>query len=164
MSNWLITGCSTGLGRALAEAVIAAGHNAVVTARDVGKISDIGADNTDRVLAVPLDVTDPAQVTGAVGRAEERFGSIDVLVNKLMTTPIPPANAVRNMTRRTAPSPAIQRRQLEPSSPRSSRTIRQRFYCWATMRSAPTAASPQPDWTSSKPGSISPRAPTSTPR
>jgi NAD(P)-dependent dehydrogenase (short-subunit alcohol dehydrogenase family) len=81
MSNWLITGCSTGLGRALAEAVIAAGHNAVVTARDVGKISDLGADNTDRVLAVPLDVTDPAQVADAVGRAEARFGSIDVLVN-----------------------------------------------------------------------------------
>lgn len=34
MSTWLITGCSTGLGRALAEAVIGAGHNAVVTARD----------------------------------------------------------------------------------------------------------------------------------
>jgi NAD(P)-dependent dehydrogenase (short-subunit alcohol dehydrogenase family) len=38
MSTWLITGCSTGLGRALAEAVIAAGHNAVVTAREVGRV------------------------------------------------------------------------------------------------------------------------------
>ena len=47
MSTWLITGCSTGLGRALAEAVIAAGHNAVVTARDVAKVTDLAVANTD---------------------------------------------------------------------------------------------------------------------
>ena len=41
MSTWLITGCSTGLGRALAEAVIGAGHNAVVTARDVARVADL---------------------------------------------------------------------------------------------------------------------------
>ena len=81
MSTWLITGCSTGLGRALAEAVIAAGHNAVVTARDVGRVADLADDKADRVLALALDVTDPAQVTNAVGQAEERFGGIDVLVN-----------------------------------------------------------------------------------
>jgi len=40
MPTWLITGCSTGLGRALGEAVIAAGHNAVVTARDAAKVAD----------------------------------------------------------------------------------------------------------------------------
>ena len=81
MSTWLITGCSSGLGRALAEAVIAAGHNAVVTARDVGKVADLAADNTDRVLPLPLDVTDTAQVTDTVRKAEEKFGDIDVLVN-----------------------------------------------------------------------------------
>jgi NAD(P)-dependent dehydrogenase (short-subunit alcohol dehydrogenase family) len=81
MSTWLITGCSTGLGRALAEAVIAAGHNAVVTAREVGRVADLAADNTDRVLPLPLDVTDTSQVTNAVSQAEERFGAIDVLVN-----------------------------------------------------------------------------------
>ena len=74
MSTWLITGCSTGLGRALAEAVIAAGHNAVVTARDVGRVADLAVDNSDRVLALPLDVTETAQVTDAVkrGRGEVR--------------------------------------------------------------------------------------------
>ena len=41
MSTWLITGCSTGLGRAIAEAVIGAGHNAVVTARDATKVADL---------------------------------------------------------------------------------------------------------------------------
>jgi NAD(P)-dependent dehydrogenase (short-subunit alcohol dehydrogenase family) len=81
VSTWLITGCSTGLGHALAEAVIAADHNAVVTARAVGKVADLAVDNTDRVLALSLDVTDTAQVTDAVRRAEEKFGGIDVLVN-----------------------------------------------------------------------------------
>jgi NAD(P)-dependent dehydrogenase (short-subunit alcohol dehydrogenase family) len=81
MSTWLITGCSTGLGRAQAEAVIAAGHNAVVTARDVGKVADLALGNEDRVLALPLDVTDTTQVTNTVGQAEEKFGGIDVLVN-----------------------------------------------------------------------------------
>jgi NAD(P)-dependent dehydrogenase (short-subunit alcohol dehydrogenase family) len=81
MSTWLITGCSTGLGRALAEAVIAAGHNAVVTARDVERVADLAVGNTDRVLALPLDVTDTAQVTSGVSQAEEMFRAIDVLVN-----------------------------------------------------------------------------------
>jgi NAD(P)-dependent dehydrogenase (short-subunit alcohol dehydrogenase family) len=81
MSTWLITGCSTGLGRALAEAVIAASHNAVVTARDANKVADLAEGNADRVLALSLDVTDRAQVTQAVTHAEEKFGGIDVLVN-----------------------------------------------------------------------------------
>jgi NAD(P)-dependent dehydrogenase (short-subunit alcohol dehydrogenase family) len=81
MTTWLITGCSTGLGRALAEAVIAAGHNTVVTARDAGKVADLADSHPDRVLAIALDVTDPAQVTAAVAQAEETFGGIDVLVN-----------------------------------------------------------------------------------
>src|ERR1700748_3418673 len=51
MSTWLITGCSTGLGRALAEAVIAAGHNAVVTARDAAKVADLADPDPERVLA-----------------------------------------------------------------------------------------------------------------
>src|SRR6201996_7054901 len=81
MSTWLITGCSTGLGRALAEAVIAAGHNAVVTARDVAKIADLAESAPERVLAVTLDVTNPAQVITALRQAQERFGAVDVLVN-----------------------------------------------------------------------------------
>jgi NAD(P)-dependent dehydrogenase (short-subunit alcohol dehydrogenase family) len=81
MSTWLITGCSTGLGRALAEAVIAAGHNAVVTARHVEKVADLAVDNTDRVFPLPLDVTDTVQIGSAVSQAEEKFGDVDVLVN-----------------------------------------------------------------------------------
>jgi NAD(P)-dependent dehydrogenase (short-subunit alcohol dehydrogenase family) len=81
MSTWLITGCSTGLGRALAGAVIETGHNAVVTARDVAKVADLVDTAPERVLAVALDVTEPEQVASAVRRAEERFGGLDVLVN-----------------------------------------------------------------------------------
>ena len=82
MSTWLITGCSTGLGRALAEAVIGSGHNAVVTARDVANVADLASTAPERVLAVALDVTDPAQVASAVRQAHDRFGDVpDVLVN-----------------------------------------------------------------------------------
>lgn len=81
MSTWLITGCSSGLGRALAEAVIGAGHNAVVTARDAGAVADLAETAPERVLGAALDVTDPARVASAVQRAIERFGQIDVLVN-----------------------------------------------------------------------------------
>jgi len=81
MTTWLITGCSTGLGRSLAEEVLARGHQAVVTARDVAAVQDLADAHPDSALAVPLDVTDDEQVTAAVAAAEERFGGIDVLVN-----------------------------------------------------------------------------------
>jgi NAD(P)-dependent dehydrogenase (short-subunit alcohol dehydrogenase family) len=81
MSTWFITGCSTGLGRALAEAVLAHGDNAVVTARDASKVQDLVDAHPDTAFALALDVTDAAQVTSAVREAEGRFGGIDVLVN-----------------------------------------------------------------------------------
>jgi NAD(P)-dependent dehydrogenase (short-subunit alcohol dehydrogenase family) len=81
MPTWLISGCSTGLGRALAEAVIGAGHNAVVTARDATKVADLADAAPDRVLPIALDVTEPDQVGSAVQQAQERFGGVDVLVN-----------------------------------------------------------------------------------
>lgn len=81
MTTWLITGCSTGIGRTLAEAVAAAGHNLVVTARDVSSVADIAETAPDRVVAAPLDVTRPEQVTAAAQLADERFGGVDVLVN-----------------------------------------------------------------------------------
>ncbi|NEM04728.1 oxidoreductase [Geodermatophilus normandii] len=81
MPTWLITGCSTGLGRALAEAVIGAGHHAVVTARDEAKVADLVQLAPDRVLGAALDVTDPAQAAAVSRQAEDRFGAVDVLVN-----------------------------------------------------------------------------------
>jgi NAD(P)-dependent dehydrogenase (short-subunit alcohol dehydrogenase family) len=81
MSTWFITGCSTGLGRALATAVLDRGHSAVVTARDVTRVRDLAGANPDTALALSLDVADAAQAAGAVRAGEERFGAIDVLVN-----------------------------------------------------------------------------------
>jgi NAD(P)-dependent dehydrogenase (short-subunit alcohol dehydrogenase family) len=81
MSTWFITGCSTGLGRAFAEAALKAGHNVVATARDVTKVQDLAAAYPDSALALSLDVTDDEQVSAAVSTSALRFGSIDVLVN-----------------------------------------------------------------------------------
>jgi NAD(P)-dependent dehydrogenase (short-subunit alcohol dehydrogenase family) len=81
MTTWLITGCSTGLGRHLAETALARGHHVVVTARDVSKVADIAARYHDTSLAIALDVTDDAQVSAAVDAATVRFGAVDVLVN-----------------------------------------------------------------------------------
>ena len=78
---WFITGCSTGLGRALAETVLERGDSAAVTARDPRAVADIVAKHGGRALALPLDVTDKEQVAAAVKRAEDAFGRIDVLVN-----------------------------------------------------------------------------------
>ena len=78
---WLITGCSTGLGRALAAAVLDRGWRAVVTARDPRQVADLVEAHGDRALAVALDVTDPARITEVVKLAEATFGRVDVLVN-----------------------------------------------------------------------------------
>lgn len=80
MTTWLITGSSSGLGRAIAEAAIGAGHNVVATARNREAVADLAQGN-ERVLAVALDVTVPDQVRAAVAAAEETFGGVDVLVN-----------------------------------------------------------------------------------
>jgi NAD(P)-dependent dehydrogenase (short-subunit alcohol dehydrogenase family) len=81
MTTWLITGCSTGLGRALAEAVLQRGDRAVVTARDASTVEDLASDYPDTALALPLDVTDAGQVRTAIERGTAAFGGIDVLVN-----------------------------------------------------------------------------------
>ena len=77
---WFITGCSTGFGRSLAEAVLARGERVVATARDVARVADLEGAH-DRLLPLALDVTDDAQIVAAVDAARERFGRVDVLVN-----------------------------------------------------------------------------------
>ncbi|RFU49207.1 oxidoreductase [Paraburkholderia sp. DHOC27] len=78
---WMITGSSSGLGRALAEQVLEHGYRAVVTARQPDTVRDLTERYGERALAVGLDVTDVRQVGAAVKAAHERFGQIDVLVN-----------------------------------------------------------------------------------
>lgn len=81
MATWLITGCSTGLGRALASAALDRGETVVVTARDAVTVEDLVQTHPDTALALSLDVTDHAQRRAVVRAALERFGAIDVLVN-----------------------------------------------------------------------------------
>jgi hypothetical protein len=81
MATWLITGCSTGLGRALATAVLDRGESVVVTVRDASRAGDLARSHPGTALALPLDVTDHAQISSVVRAAWERFGAIDVLVN-----------------------------------------------------------------------------------
>ena len=79
--TWLITGCSTGIGREIARAVLARGERAAVTARNADAVADLVAAHPERALALALDVTDRAQIDAAVAATEQAFGAIDVLVN-----------------------------------------------------------------------------------
>jgi NAD(P)-dependent dehydrogenase (short-subunit alcohol dehydrogenase family) len=78
---WLITGCSSGLGRALAERVLARGQRVVATARLPEKITDLAATYPERCLALQLDVTKPEQIATAINRTVATFGQLDVVVN-----------------------------------------------------------------------------------
>ncbi|MFI9788274.1 SDR family NAD(P)-dependent oxidoreductase [Kitasatospora sp. NPDC051984] len=78
---WFITGSSRGFGRALVTAVLDAGDLVVATARRPEPLAAELAEYGDRVLTVPLDVTDPAAAQAAIDAALARFGRIDVLVN-----------------------------------------------------------------------------------
>src|SRR6267378_4907913 len=78
---WLITGSSRGLGRALAEVVLAAGHKLIATARQSAQLSDLKGKYGDQVRLVDLDVTDAAAALDAVRVARDAFGRLDVLVN-----------------------------------------------------------------------------------
>lgn len=79
--TWFITGCSSGFGRALALAVLAAGDRVVATARRPETLDCLATAAPDRVLTLPLEVTDLGQVEAAVAAACSRFGRIEVAVN-----------------------------------------------------------------------------------
>jgi NAD(P)-dependent dehydrogenase (short-subunit alcohol dehydrogenase family) len=83
MSNkkvWFITGAGRGLGVDIAKAALAAGHAVVATARNAESVTTAVGQHDD-LLAVDLDVTDPAAAQAAVAATAERFGRLDVLVN-----------------------------------------------------------------------------------
>lgn len=77
---WFVTGASRGLGRAFVEAALERGDRVTATARDADALGELTAYG-DRVLALPLDVTDRQAVVAAVSTAVERFGGLDVVVN-----------------------------------------------------------------------------------
>jgi NAD(P)-dependent dehydrogenase (short-subunit alcohol dehydrogenase family) len=78
---WLVTGSSRGLGRALANAVLAAGDRLVATARKPEDLQDLVTRYGDQVRAVALDVTDAAAARASVAIATSAFGRLDVVVN-----------------------------------------------------------------------------------
>ncbi|HWK43506.1 MAG TPA: oxidoreductase [Stellaceae bacterium] len=78
---WLVTGCSSGLGRALCQRVLETGDRVVVTARNTASIADLVAEYPGHALPLTLDVTDPGSIAAAVDQAVARAGRIDVLVN-----------------------------------------------------------------------------------
>jgi NAD(P)-dependent dehydrogenase (short-subunit alcohol dehydrogenase family) len=81
MKTWLITGVSSGMGRAYAQAALAAGHTVIGTVRNEGDRLDIEQIAPGRAHAVVLDVSDFAAIAPAVARLQQTVGPIDVLVN-----------------------------------------------------------------------------------
>ncbi|HSI59868.1 MAG TPA: oxidoreductase [Ideonella sp.] len=80
--TWLITGCSSGLGAAIAEAALAHGDQVMLTARDPNTLRPIAARWTaGQARVARLDVTDPATAAQAISETEAAFGRLDVLVN-----------------------------------------------------------------------------------
>ncbi|MEV6219238.1 oxidoreductase [Nocardia sp. NPDC051833] len=91
MSNpqiWLVTGASSGFGRAIAEAAIAAGDTVVAVARRTAPLDDLVAAHPDQLEAIALDVTDTARIDAVVADVVARYGRIDVLVNNAGRTQV----------------------------------------------------------------------------
>ena len=80
MKTWFITGASRGFGLRIAKLALEQGDNVVATARRAEAVIE-ALGNRERLLALPLDVTDEAQAQAAAAAAVEAFGSIDVLLN-----------------------------------------------------------------------------------
>ena len=79
MKTWLITGCSAGLGKSLAKAVLKKGDRAVVTARKAETLSEFAEEFPETALVLALDVTDEKAVTDTVKKSKRirmdvRFG------------------------------------------------------------------------------------------
>ena len=78
---WLVTGSASGLGREIAEAVLASGDRLLATARDPQRLNDLVERYGEQVSTALLDVSDEAAAKAAVAKAVDVFGRLDVLVN-----------------------------------------------------------------------------------
>ena len=81
MGTWLITGCSSGLGRGIAKAALKRGENVAVTARNTDRIQELIKAYPKQGLALKLDLNDKESMSQAVKEVYGHFGGIDVLVN-----------------------------------------------------------------------------------
>jgi NAD(P)-dependent dehydrogenase (short-subunit alcohol dehydrogenase family) len=94
----LITGCSSGFGKAAASAFQQAGWNVVVTMRDISRRPEDGS--SESMLVIPLDVIDPVSIEAALKHGAARFGGIDCVVNNagqglLSVFEVTPMNTIR---------------------------------------------------------------------
>ena len=80
---WLVTGRASGLGRNIADAVLASGDRLVATARDPHRFADLVEQYGDLVRTAPLDVADEEVAPAAVQVAVDAFGRLDVVVNNV---------------------------------------------------------------------------------
>ena len=101
----VITGASSGIGRATARRFAAEGACVVLAARRADPLGELESELGGRALAVPTDVTDEMAVRPLVDRAADRFGGIDVRVNNAAVT-----SSVALRTPRTMPTAASSRR------------------------------------------------------
>jgi acetolactate synthase-1/2/3 large subunit len=81
MKVWLITGCATGFGAQLAQAVLNRGDAVVATDVYLAPLDHLRSPHASQLLAAAMDVTDDQQIRAVVAQTIERFGRIDVLVN-----------------------------------------------------------------------------------
>ncbi|MBJ7383131.1 MAG: SDR family NAD(P)-dependent oxidoreductase [Mycolicibacterium sp.] len=78
---WFVTGSTRGFGRQLVKAALDAGDAVAATARRPDRLSDLVDAHGDRVLPLPLDVTDAEAARTALAAARDHFGRVDVVVN-----------------------------------------------------------------------------------
>jgi NAD(P)-dependent dehydrogenase (short-subunit alcohol dehydrogenase family) len=79
--TWFITGTSRGFGREWTKAALDRGDRVAATARDTSTLNDLLSEHGDALLTLTLDVTDREAAFGAVARAQEHFGGLDIVVN-----------------------------------------------------------------------------------
>ena len=79
--TWLVTGCSSGLGQAIAEAVLERGDQLTATARNLSELEGLRARYGNKIHLFRLDVRNAETCQEAVDETVQIFGGIDVLVN-----------------------------------------------------------------------------------
>jgi NAD(P)-dependent dehydrogenase (short-subunit alcohol dehydrogenase family) len=85
---WLVTGATSGFGRALTEEVLSRGDIVVAAARTISRLGDLKSGYPDQLVPVALDVTDTARDAAVVDETVQRFGRLDVLVNNAGRTQV----------------------------------------------------------------------------
>lgn len=80
LSRALVTGATSGLGRAMAAALTAAGAHVAITSRDADRAAAVASDLGPRAFGLALDVRDESSVRVGVDQVYERLGGIDLLV------------------------------------------------------------------------------------